>query len=413
MNKKYQDRDWLEARYVQDFLTQKEIGELCGVGPNAIHRWQKKLGIPIRKRGGLLGSKKYHNRDWLEVKYAQDFLTQKEIGALCSVGPDTIRRWMQKLGIPIRKGGAPLGKKKYHNREWLETKYIKEQLSTIKIAKLCNAGRSVISYFLEKFEIPRRSSRKYAIKIDAFKHWSWDIAYILGLIVSDGWLESHSVSIQGIDRELILAFRDILSAKPQPPIIVRYENSQNNQQIQYRVNICSLEIVQDLNALGIHSPKATDIEFPPIPSIYLSSFCRGVIDGDGSLVLHERSRKYKKPHKTLTVTLSMASKSFMTKWKEIVFSELKISGSLCRYDPEPPRVPNWIYSLSGFFALKFCDWIYSSPGPFLGRKKDKWLEYRDWCQNHPNRVTAQTYSAAGGSQQLSFFGFLTQSTNLI
>ena len=48
-------------------------------------------------------------------------------------------------------------KKLYQNKEWLYNKYWGEILSEIKIAKLCKTTRRAIRYWMDKFEIKRRS----------------------------------------------------------------------------------------------------------------------------------------------------------------------------------------------------------------------------------------------------------------
>jgi len=45
--------------------------------------------------------------------------------------------------------------KKYQDRHWLYQKYVTEKLSTYKIAKLCNCGKTTIFYYLKKYQISR------------------------------------------------------------------------------------------------------------------------------------------------------------------------------------------------------------------------------------------------------------------
>ena len=52
MERPYRDREWLTERYHEDGLTQREIGELCGVHEITIRRWMKRLGIETREVAG-------------------------------------------------------------------------------------------------------------------------------------------------------------------------------------------------------------------------------------------------------------------------------------------------------------------------------------------------------------------------
>ena len=45
----------------------------------------------------------------------------------------------------------------YHNKEWLYKKYWEENLSRLKIAKLCDVSNTIILHYMKRFNIPRRS----------------------------------------------------------------------------------------------------------------------------------------------------------------------------------------------------------------------------------------------------------------
>jgi len=47
--------------------------------------------------------KRYRNGHWLEVKYWDEGLTQREIGEECGVSPSTIREYMKRFDIPTRE----------------------------------------------------------------------------------------------------------------------------------------------------------------------------------------------------------------------------------------------------------------------------------------------------------------------
>jgi len=53
-----------------------------------------------------------------------------------------------------------VAKKLYHNKDWLRKKYWDEELSTLKIAKLCNVTHEPIRIWMIKFNIPRRSKKE-------------------------------------------------------------------------------------------------------------------------------------------------------------------------------------------------------------------------------------------------------------
>ncbi|WP_128476003.1 NUMOD3 domain-containing DNA-binding protein [Halorussus pelagicus] len=50
--KLYQKEHWLEAKYWDEGLTQKEIADKCGVSPSTIRKYMKKFDIPTREMRG-------------------------------------------------------------------------------------------------------------------------------------------------------------------------------------------------------------------------------------------------------------------------------------------------------------------------------------------------------------------------
>ena len=45
MTKRYQNPDWLERKYWEEGLTQREMAEICGVSPTTIRTYMKEFGI--------------------------------------------------------------------------------------------------------------------------------------------------------------------------------------------------------------------------------------------------------------------------------------------------------------------------------------------------------------------------------
>ncbi len=46
--KLYQDKEWLEKKYLEEKLSIEKVGKICGIVPSVIHYWLKKLNVPIR-----------------------------------------------------------------------------------------------------------------------------------------------------------------------------------------------------------------------------------------------------------------------------------------------------------------------------------------------------------------------------
>ncbi|KAA0965747.1 hypothetical protein FQ087_05555 [Sporosarcina sp. ANT_H38] len=118
--------------------------------------------------------------------------------------------------------------------------------------------------------------RKHKVNEGYFKVWTHEMAWVLGLFVTDGHVNKqfHSIYFSQKDErilKLIAKYMDadyVLSAtgptKTTPTLIIN-----------------SKEIKKDLEMLGIISNKSLSVPFPNVPEEYLASFVRGVIDGDG------------------------------------------------------------------------------------------------------------------------------------
>ena len=84
--------------------------------------------------------------------------------------------------------------KLYKNKEWLENKYINEKIPIRQISKLCGVNKGTIHWYLDKFEIKKRTSGESY-------HWTHtnhtnltkeSIDWIQGELLGDGCLYSYN-----------------------------------------------------------------------------------------------------------------------------------------------------------------------------------------------------------------------------
>ncbi|QST01739.1 hypothetical protein IMZ31_09350 [Pontibacillus sp. ALD_SL1] len=101
------------------------------------------------------------------------------------------------------------------------------------------------------------------------------MAWVLGLFITDGCVnQSNSISFSQKDERLLRLVAKFMDAK--------YEIIQPVSTRKVSVlNVNSKIIKKDLERLGIFANKSRTVRFPYVPKDYLSSFIRGVIDGDG------------------------------------------------------------------------------------------------------------------------------------
>lgn len=118
--------------------------------------------------------------------------------------------------------------------------------------------------------------RKNKVNEDFFKSWTHEMAWVLGLFVTDGHVNKqyHSIYFSQKDERILRLVAEYMEAdyvlapfgltKTTPTLIIN-----------------SKEIKRDLELLGITANKSLTLPFPNIPEEFLGSFVRGVIDGDG------------------------------------------------------------------------------------------------------------------------------------
>ena len=121
----YQNRSWLEQQYVQARRTPSELAEVCGVLPETIRLWIRRLDLPYRQepkgrfvpgntfsslrtstRGRPLvrslrgdGRELYVARDWLEEQWVREGRSAGEIAKECGGSASTIRKWLRFHGL--------------------------------------------------------------------------------------------------------------------------------------------------------------------------------------------------------------------------------------------------------------------------------------------------------------------------
>jgi len=134
----------------------------------------------------------------------------------------------------------------------------------------------------------------------------------------------------------------------------------------------------DLVNLGCTSNKSLTIEFPSnnvlINNNYINHFIRGYFDGDGCLSISKNKQA------CLSI---LGSNNFLITLKDYLKLNYNINSSIYKYDTSK------IFKLSisnKEDIIKFKTIIYSDcTDIFLTRKKNKFIEHEQNCNNRKNR----------------------------
>jgi len=161
------------------------------------------------------------------------------------------------------------------------------KMSQREIARRLNIGKTTVNRWSSEIGF---SPIKHTVNEDFFKHWSDDMAYILGYVATDGninWNPAKSyraLTITACEKDsghLECVRKLIKSTKP-----LLYSNKTKS----YRLIANSEKICGDLMGFGITNNKSLTIKFPNIPKCFLPHFIRGVVDGDGTIRYNDRKR---------------------------------------------------------------------------------------------------------------------------
>jgi hypothetical protein len=125
--------------------------------------------------------------------------------------------------------------------------------------------------------------KRYFINEAFFFEWSHSLAWLLGLIWTDGSLTGQSIGITSKDKDLLDTVALLISHNvgPVPRMQGKYWN----------INFSSRIVADHLRSFGLHRTKSFTIAWPiNMPSEYDAAFVRGCLDGDGYVSLTQSRR---------------------------------------------------------------------------------------------------------------------------
>lgn len=218
-------------------------------------------------------------------------------------------------------------------------------------AKLCTiTGLSdrAIRNVLNKHEVelnPIGRRRIHKVNQDFFKTWSHEMAWVLGLFITDGHVNKtyHTVYLAQKDEGMLEKVAMLMDANP---TIAQGTGTRTTPMLI----INSKTIKQDLEQLGVTPNKSYTVSFPGVPDQYMPAFIRGVIDGDGWV----QDRGYVMNITTASVFFAQGLYDVFEKWNlrteitsEVTNSEKAIYRVWVKGKHDLPKLANIIYDGAG------------------------------------------------------------------
>ncbi len=204
------------------------------------------------------------------------------------------------------------------------------------------------------------------------------MAYVLGFFAADGYITVNKRGgqfwcIQITDKELLYAIRKAIGSEHK----ISNRPGKGNNQTQYRLQLGSIEMCDDLRNLGFSERKTRSLSIPNVPVKYLADFTRGYFDGDGNIWSGLLHKERKTQTATLFIAFTSCSIEFLTKLKNRL-SKFCMGGCIYRSKGNYARL-----QYSSQDSLKLYDFMYNQGhrtyekrGLFLERKKSVLERYK-------------------------------------
>lgn len=200
--------------------------------------------------------------------------------------------------------------------------------------------------------------------------WSANIAYVVGILATDGNLsrDGRHITITSKDKQLLETVCACLGLAIK---ITRAANGQGT--LYHRLEWSDTRFYKWLSATGLSPAKSLSLGHVDVPDEYFLDFVRGCIDGDGSILVYtDRYHKHKGyVYTRLRVTLASASCAFLTWMQASIQRMIGIRGSLSAMNRDQ-RAALWVLKYAKQESLQLLNWIYPTPDvPCLARKRHK------------------------------------------
>lgn len=222
--------------------------------------------------------------------------------------------------------------KAFLTKEKLIELYKDQQMSLSDIGRIAGCARCTVYYHIKRFGIKLRNKtdartiamnrgkikqsvtksngqtkeitlHKIHFNEGFFSKWSNEMAYVLGLIYTDGnidpgilndptrktTLRIGRLTFAQKEKELVEKFLNLIGSNSK--ILYRrrekYENTTAGELYYFHIN--SDKFYEQLTKLGLTPNKSLSMKFPEIPDEYIRHFIRGCWDGDGTVYTEKRN----------------------------------------------------------------------------------------------------------------------------
>ncbi len=157
--------------------------------------------------------------------------------------------------------------------------------------------------------------KKGLVNHDFFKVWSSDMAYILGFITADGYINESkntlAIQLSSKDKSLLGYIKKTIKSSNKINVYERNNCKDGIKRTRCCFSITSKSIISDLKALGLQQKKTGFEQWANPPENYICDYIRGYFDGDGSIY-----KRKAKNGKGFNIEIACANRMFLEKIQE-------------------------------------------------------------------------------------------------
>jgi len=205
--------------------------------------------------------------------------------------------------------------------------------------------------------------------------WSSKLAYIIGLLTTDGNLsnDGRHINMRSSDFQLLDTFKKCLHLNNK---IAQSNNDSLAKRPCYRIQFGNVQFYRWLLKIGLFPNKTYTIKSLNIPDPYFRDFLRGHLDGDGSITTYkDYYNTFKNPEYVYTrlwLVFLSASETHIKWIRDTIFRITKIYGHIYKTEPKIlHHVAMWRLKYAKHDSAKLLRLIYHRENiPCLKRKKE-------------------------------------------
>lgn len=204
--------------------------------------------------------------------------------------------------------------------------------------------------------------------------WSPELAYIVGLLVTDGNLskDGRHLNFRSSDMDLILTVKRLLTLQAH---ILENSNDTYAKKPCYRLDWSDITFYNWLVSIGLMPAKSLIIGAIDVPDRYFRDFLRGHLDGDGTVMSYIDKSNFYHGRNYIAIRLYLKFISASRLHLEWLLRQIRllalVHGSFESKMTIIGGKAHYIYTIkfSKNEALKLLDWIYYQEDlPSLQRK---------------------------------------------